>query len=46
MLPVKTLERISKLRLGFLAKREPAKKRSIHEVCEHFESAHNAARGA
>ena len=35
-------ERISKLRLVFLARREPVKKRSIHVVCEHFEPAHDA----
>ncbi len=50
------LERISKLRLGFLARREAAKKRSIHVVCMQVrragtlrfcsEPAHNAARGA
>ncbi len=40
-----SLERISKLRSGFLTRRGTAKKRSIHEVCEHFEPAHNAVRG-
>jgi transcriptional regulator with GAF, ATPase, and Fis domain len=30
---------------GFLARREEAKKRSMHGLCEHFEPLHNAARG-
>ncbi len=48
-------ERISKLRLVFLARRETARKRSIHAVCMQVrragalrfcrEPAHNAARG-
>ena len=44
--PDNSLEPISKKRLGFLARREAVKKRSIHGVCEHFEPVHNAARGA
>jgi hypothetical protein len=40
-----TLEPISKIRLGFRARRGTAKKRSIHAVCEHFEPFYNAAMG-
>ena len=39
------LEPISKIRLGFRARRETVKKRSIHVVCEHFEPLRNAAMG-
>jgi hypothetical protein len=39
------LEPISKIRLGFRARRETEKKRSIHVVCEHFEPFRNAAMG-
>ncbi len=38
-------EPISKIKLGFRARRETVKKRSIHVVCEHFESFRNAAMG-
>jgi len=41
----KFLEPISKIRLGFRARRETVKKRSIHVVCEHFERFRNAAMG-
>jgi phosphoglycerol transferase MdoB-like AlkP superfamily enzyme len=37
------IEPISKIRLGFRARRETVKKRSIHAVCEHFEPFHNTA---
>jgi hypothetical protein len=40
-----TLEPISKMRLGFRARRGTVKKRSIHVVCEHFEPFHNATMG-
>jgi len=39
------LEPISKIRLVFRARRETVKKRSIHVVCEHFESFRNTAHG-
>jgi len=41
------LEPISKIRLGFRARRETVKKRSIHAhvVCEHFEPFCNTAMG-
>jgi len=39
------LEPISKTRLGFRARREAVKKRSIHVVCEYFEPFRNAAMG-
>jgi len=38
-------EPISKIKLGFRARRETVKKRSIHVVCEHFEPVRNAAMG-
>ena len=41
----KFLEPISKIRLGFRARRKTLKKRSIHVVCEHFEPFRNAAMG-
>ena len=41
----KNVEPISKIRLGFRARRETVKKRSIHVVCEHFEPFRNAAMG-
>jgi len=41
----RTLEPISKIRLGFRARREMVKKRSIQVVCEHFEPFHNTAMG-
>ena len=39
------IEPISKIRLGFRARREAVKKRSIHVVCEHFEPFRNTAMG-
>ena len=42
---MKKHEPISKIRLGFRARHETVKKRSIHVVCEHFEPVRNAAMG-
>ena len=42
----RALEAISKIRLGFLARHEGARKRSVHVVREHFEPLRNTARGA
>jgi hypothetical protein len=39
------IESISKIRLGFIARREVVRKRSIHVVCEHFEPLRNTAMG-
>jgi hypothetical protein len=39
------LEPISKIRLGFRARRGTMKKPSIHVVCEYFEPFHNTAMG-
>jgi len=42
---IKYIEPILKLRLGFRARREALRKRSIHKICEYFEPFLNGAMG-